>query len=89
MEISFGAGHFAAADGGASGPLHTAIRHHHRSPTAQTAQTAQTWCLTLLTNSVVTWTTEYYGLAIAQMHAEAAQSTTNSSHTTPRPTART
>ncbi|WSG29232.1 transposase (plasmid) [Streptomyces europaeiscabiei] len=26
--------------------------------------------LTLLTNSVVTWTTEYYGLAIAQTRAE-------------------
>ncbi|MFD5678186.1 Tn3 family transposase [Streptomyces sp. NPDC058728] len=41
------------------------IRHHHRA-----GQTDQAWCLTLLTNSVVTWTTEYYGLAVAQMRAE-------------------
>lgn len=41
------------------------IRHRHLA-----AQTEQAWCLTLLTNSVVTWTTEYYGLAIAQMRAE-------------------
>lgn len=33
-------------------------------------QTEQAWCLTVLTNSVVTWTSEYYGLAIAQMRAE-------------------
>ncbi|MEV6029383.1 Tn3 family transposase [Streptomyces sp. NPDC052036] len=42
-----------------------AIRHRHLA-----AQTEQAWCLTLLTNSVVTWTTEYYSLAIAQMRAE-------------------
>ncbi|MGW6521681.1 Tn3 family transposase [Streptomyces sp. NPDC054962] len=42
-----------------------AIRHRHLA-----AQTEQAWCLTLLTNSVVTWTTEYYGLAIAQMRTE-------------------
>jgi TnpA family transposase len=33
-------------------------------------QTEQAWCLTLMTNSVVTWTTEYYGLAVAAMCAE-------------------
>ncbi|WP_331728581.1 Tn3 family transposase [Streptomyces sp. NBC_01176] len=33
-------------------------------------QTEQAWCLTVLTNSVVTWTSEYYGLAVAQMRAE-------------------
>ncbi|MEV0992458.1 hypothetical protein [Streptomyces sp. NPDC049949] len=33
------------------------------------AQTEQAWCVTLLTHSVVTWTTEYHGLAIAQMCA--------------------
>jgi TnpA family transposase len=42
-----------------------AIRHRHLAQ-----QTEQAWCLTLLTNSVVTWTTEYYGLAINQMRAE-------------------
>ena len=25
------------------------------------------WCLTLATNAIVTWTTEYYGLAIAAL----------------------
>ncbi|MFI6038093.1 Tn3 family transposase [Streptomyces sp. NPDC051315] len=42
-----------------------AIRHRQLA-----AQTEHAWCLTLLTNSVVTRTTEYYGLAIAQMRAE-------------------
>jgi hypothetical protein len=31
------------------------------------AQTEQAWCLTLATNAVIVWTTEYYGLAIEQM----------------------
>jgi TnpA family transposase len=35
-----------------------------------TGQTEQAWCLTVLTNAVVTWTTEYYGLAVAAMRAE-------------------
>ena len=30
-------------------------------------QTEQAWCLTLVTNAVVAWTTEYYGLAIESM----------------------
>nr|WP_252189785.1 MULTISPECIES: transposase [unclassified Rhodococcus (in: high G+C Gram-positive bacteria)] len=30
-------------------------------------QTEQAWCLTLVTNAVVTWTTEYYGLALESM----------------------
>jgi TnpA family transposase len=30
-------------------------------------QTEQAWCLTLLTNAVVTWTTEYYGIAIGEL----------------------
>lgn len=30
-------------------------------------QTEQAWCLTLVTNAVVTWTTEYYGLAAESM----------------------
>ncbi|MHB8297314.1 MAG: Tn3 family transposase [Dermatophilaceae bacterium] len=33
-------------------------------------QTEQAWCLTVLTNAVVTWTTEYFGLAVEQMRAE-------------------
>jgi TnpA family transposase len=32
-------------------------------------QTEQAWCLTLVTNAVVTWTTEYYGLAVESMRA--------------------
>lgn len=35
-----------------------------------TGQGEQAWCLTLLTNAVVTWTTEYYGLAVAAMRRE-------------------
>ncbi|GAB2719059.1 Tn3 family transposase [Arthrobacter bambusae] len=30
-------------------------------------QTEQAWCLTLVTNAVVAWTTEYYGLAVDSM----------------------
>jgi TnpA family transposase len=33
------------------------------------AQTEQAWCLTLVTNAVVAWTTEYYGLAVESMRA--------------------
>lgn len=31
------------------------------------AQTEQAWCLTLATNAVIAWTTEYYGLAVQQL----------------------
>jgi TnpA family transposase len=31
------------------------------------AQTEQAWCLTLATNAVIAWTTEYYGLAVDQL----------------------
>ncbi len=31
------------------------------------AQTEQAWCLTLATNAVIAWTTEYYGLTVEQM----------------------
>jgi TnpA family transposase len=34
------------------------------------AQTEQAWCLTLATNAVITWTTEYYGLAVEQMRRQ-------------------
>jgi TnpA family transposase len=30
-------------------------------------QTEQAWCLTLVTNAVIAWTTEYYGLAVDSM----------------------
>ena len=33
-------------------------------------QTEQAWCLTLTTNAVVTWTTEHYGLAVAEMRTQ-------------------
>ena len=42
-----------------------AVRRRHLEQ-----QTEQAWCLTLATNAVVTWTTEYYGLAVAEMRAE-------------------
>jgi TnpA family transposase len=62
-----------------------AIRHRHLA-----AQTEQAWCLRLLTNSVVTWTTEYCGLAIAQMPAEGrAVDDELLARTSPQPTART
>ena len=32
-------------------------------------QTEQAWCLTLVTNAVVAWTTEYYGLAVDSMRS--------------------
>ncbi|MGI5490344.1 Tn3 family transposase [Microtetraspora malaysiensis] len=32
-------------------------------------QTDQAWCLTVLTNSVMTWTTEYYSLSVRQLRA--------------------
>jgi TnpA family transposase len=33
-------------------------------------QTEQAWCLTVLTNAVVTWSTEYYSLAVAQLRGQ-------------------
>jgi hypothetical protein len=30
-------------------------------------QREQIWCLTLATNAIVTWTTEYHGLAVAEL----------------------
>jgi hypothetical protein len=37
-------------------------------------QTEQAWCLTLVTNAVVAWTTtEYYGLAVESMRAAGRQ----------------
>ena len=33
-------------------------------------QTEQAWCLTVLTNAVITWTTEYYQLAVQDLRAK-------------------
>ena len=33
-------------------------------------QTEQAWCLTRLTNSVITWTTEYYGMGIGELRGQ-------------------
>ncbi|GAA3474824.1 Tn3 family transposase [Nonomuraea roseola] len=33
-------------------------------------QTEQAWCLTLLTNSVICWTTEYYGMGIGELRGQ-------------------
>jgi len=41
-----------------------AIRSRHL-----TQQTEQAWCLTVVTNAVVAWTTEYYGLAVEEMRS--------------------
>jgi hypothetical protein len=30
------------------------------------------WCLTLAADAVVTWTTEYHGLAVATLHGQAS-----------------
>ena len=35
-----------------------------------TDQTEQAWCLTVLTNAVITWTTEYYQLAVQHLRAK-------------------
>ncbi|MGB7981402.1 MAG: Tn3 family transposase, partial [Candidatus Nanopelagicales bacterium] len=35
-----------------------------------TQQTEHAWCLTVLTNAVVTWTTEYYALAVARLRSQ-------------------
>ena len=35
-----------------------------------TEQAEQAWCLTVLTNALVTWTTEYYTLAVRQLRAD-------------------
>jgi len=45
-----------------------AIRRRHLEQ-----QTEQAWCLTIVTNAVVTWTTEYYGLAVGEMRAKGRQ----------------
>ncbi|PZS32925.1 MAG: Tn3 family transposase [Pseudonocardiales bacterium] len=44
---------------------HGTIRHTHPAQ-----QTEQAWCLTVLTNAVVTWSTEYYSLAVAELRAQ-------------------
>ena len=31
---------------------------------------SQAWCLTLLTNSVICWTTEYYGMGIGELRGQ-------------------
>ncbi|MFI9597766.1 Tn3 family transposase [Nonomuraea sp. NPDC052265] len=49
----------------------TLVRPHFQD------QTEQAWCLTLLTNAVITWTTEYYGKAIGELRTQAATSPTN------------
>ncbi|MGF6884339.1 hypothetical protein ABIA39_005574 [Nocardia sp. GAS34] len=42
-----------------------AFRAHHLE-----AQTEQAWCLTLATDAVIAWTTEYYGLAVERMRRQ-------------------
>jgi Tn3 transposase DDE domain len=54
-------------------------------------QTEQAWCLTVLTNAVITWTTEYCQLAVRQLRAagRAVPCRMRSWPTSPRRTART
>lgn len=49
----------------------------------------QAWCLTLATNAVVAWTTEYYGLAIEQMRRAGRRVDDEARPTSHPPTART
>ncbi|TDD02954.1 DUF4158 domain-containing protein [Nonomuraea deserti] len=47
-------------------------------------QTEQAWCLTLLTNSVVAWTTEYYSRAVLELRSQGREvSDEILSHTSP------
>ncbi len=53
--------------------LRRALHYAHQEAVRQRhleQQTEQAWCLTLATNAVVTWTTEYYGLAVAAMRGQ-------------------
>jgi hypothetical protein len=52
-------------------------------------QTEQTWCLTVLTNAVITWTTEYYQLAVKDRAQEAGTCLMSCWPTSPRPIRRT
>lgn len=37
-------------------------------PVTSNCRLSRPWCLTLVINAVVAWTTEYYGLAVEPMH---------------------
>ena len=43
---------------------HGSIRRRHLEQ-----QSEQAWCLTVLTNAVITWTTEYYAMAVGRLRA--------------------
>lgn len=45
-------------------PRGTIVRPHLQD------QTEQAWCRAYLTNAVITWTTEYYGMAIKELRAQ-------------------
>jgi hypothetical protein len=51
-------------------------------------QTIQAWCLTVPTNAVITWTTEYYQLAVQHPRPAAGTCPTRSSPTSARPAPR-
>ncbi|HUR08545.1 MAG TPA: Tn3 family transposase [Nonomuraea sp.] len=54
------------------GSLHALRRDLHlaQQGTIVRDQTEQVWCLTLLTNAVITWTAEYCGKAIGELRAQ-------------------
>ncbi len=43
------------------------LLHAHEGMIRARHLEGQAWCLTLATNAVIAWTTEYYGLAVEQM----------------------
>ncbi|MCM4082502.1 transposase [Actinoplanes sp. TRM88002] len=45
-----------------------ALRHRHHEQ-----QTEQMWCLTLATNAIVCWSTEYHGLGVAALRRTGRQ----------------
>ncbi|MFI6761320.1 Tn3 family transposase [Micromonospora sp. NPDC050417] len=61
---------------------HGTVRRRHPEQ-----QTEQAWCLTVLTNAVITWTTEYYAISVGRLRA--ARSPTSCWRTSRRHTART
>ncbi|MEU7060476.1 Tn3 family transposase [Streptomyces sp. NPDC046197] len=51
-------------------------------------QNEQAWCLTVVTNAVICWHTEYMGLAVDQLREAGREATPRSWRTSPRPAAR-
>ena len=52
------------------GLCHACQRPADRARYSDPDQTEQAWCLTVLTNAVITWTTEYYQIAVQDLRAK-------------------